>query len=198
MRRKPCYMSAFLCLLVIGRVLAACRNGLPSDEAPILRSAISDSDAISDESNADDGEETTSLVRFAADARPDDGTSFVSWDTDSTVPLLVQESEAGGPSAFRLGLWDTETGSVSIEDHPLFETLVESRVFWDGSEHFVIVPYKPEHARSLQVTVNDRRLRVRVPEMGLRLPADRHALVAALRDGSVEAMAYGSSITGAF
>lgn len=172
----------------------ACRNGLSPEGAETEKPGVSETGTT----HPDDGEVTSSLVAFSADARPEDGTSFISWDTDSTVPFLVEEGEAGGPSEFRLGLWDTATGSVSIEDRPLFETSVESRVFWDGSEHFVIAPYKPEYARSLQITVNDRRLRVRAPEMALRLPADRHALAAALRDGSVEAMAYGSSVIGAF
>lgn len=44
----------------------------------------------------DGAEETASLVAFSADARPDDGTPFVSWDTGRTVPFLVEQGDAGG------------------------------------------------------------------------------------------------------
>ena len=164
MRKTHRHLSALLCLLAIGSALMACSRST-------LEGAQTANPGVSEDGTStrpDGAEETASLVAFSADARPDDGTPFVSWDTGRTVPFLVEQGDAGGPSTFRLGLWDTETGSVCIDDQPLFETAIESRVFWDGSEHFVIVPYKTEYASRLQVTVSDRRLKVHVPETALR------------------------------
>ncbi len=129
-------------------------------------------------------------VVFAADARPDDGVPFVSWDTASTVPFLVSESENSGRFQFHLGTWNTDTGTVAISDGVLFSTSVACRVFWDGSERFVIAPRESAHAANLQVTVNDHRLSVQVPDLALRLPSGLHSLVSLLRDGGSVAYAY--------
>jgi hypothetical protein len=129
-------------------------------------------------------------VTFATDARPNDGTPFVSWDVTSTIPFLIPKGDADGRFSFRLGLWNTDTGTITLRDGSLFSVPEECRVFWDGSERFIVCPTRTDDAGSLQVTVNDRRLSVRAPNLALSLPSNRRSLVAVLPDDSGVASAY--------
>jgi hypothetical protein len=138
-------------------------------------------------------------VTFATDARLDDGTPFVSWDVTSTIPFLFLSSkgEASGQLAFRLGLWNTDTGTITLRDDSLFSVSEECRIFWDGSERFIVCRTRAGDAGRLRVTVNDRRLSVRVPELALSLPSNRHSLVAVLPGDSGVASAYRGLLGGA-